>query len=180
MTGIVLVASTSAACGSLPPIMPAKLPAEPTTYSDPGTSRSFSAPAGGKLMVEKFGNGVVYGDDAAGVALVVRGLPSPLAGGVSESDLDSIMRDKAQKESTSSVVSMMKEVAGDATVRCFEIVPTSQNGHPRKGAACFSDNPNELAMILAIFVGGADAYTSMGGVRVAADAAKSAKGFTPH
>jgi hypothetical protein len=178
LTRAFVVLSLMSACAGDPPITPATLPADPTTYTDPGTGRSFSAPAGGKLIVEKFGNGVAYGDDETGVALAVRALPSPLTLGASESDLDGVMRETAQRESTARVSPMMKEVASTMTVRCFEISPHSNGGPRKKGAACFSTAPDDATMVLALVIGGAERYGAMGGARVAADAARSAKGFT--
>jgi hypothetical protein len=156
------------ACASPPraaPIAPAALPAAPVPYDDQG--RSFVAPADGKLVPKEDKSFVAWAKGRAG--LTVSTMPRGQEATSDESVVNAL---KAISNLDSE--RLMKEEREGAIVICLENAP------PSTTAACAridADSRRGGALVLTTFVGDADVYASLGGARVAAEAARSARGF---
>lgn len=159
------------ACTSSPgPITPAQLPAAPALYtsreSDGSGGASFTAPAGGKLTSSDDDAIVSY---LAGAKLTVGAITSE-RGALSESDVERALR----RIPGLAEQSLTKEESPGLAVFCMQSAP------PSTVAACAridEETRRGGPLVLTTFLANAAAYASLGGARVAADAAKSAKGF---
>jgi hypothetical protein len=146
------------------PIAPGALPEAPAPYTD--ADRAFVAPAGGRLSQSE-GDTIV--DWSNGARLTVTSISS---GRDSVSD-ESIVRG-LHAIRTLEDRPLMKEDSPGAILLCVEGAP------PTHTSACSridAESRRGGALILSTFVAGPAVYASMGGARVAAEAARSARGF---
>jgi hypothetical protein len=164
--GVVLafVLDSCAAPPASIPIAPATLPVSTAPYED--VDRAFVAPEGGHVSQSK-GDTVV--DWESGAKLTVAALSwGPRA--VADESIVNALRSIRTLEGRP----LMREEGEGAIVLCLEGAP------PTATAACTridAESRQGGALILTTFTAQPSVYASMGGVRVAAEAARSARGF---
>jgi hypothetical protein len=161
------LAFTLGGCAAPPPsipIAPTALPGPTAPYED--VDRTFVAPAGGRVSQSK-GDTVV--DWEGGAKLTIAALSwGPRA--VADESIVNALRSIRTLEGQP----LMREDREGAIVLCLEGAP------PTATAACAridAESRQGGALILTTFVAHPSVYGSMGGARVPAEAARSARGF---
>jgi hypothetical protein len=146
------------------PIAPAALPGQTAPYED--VDRTFVAPAGGHLSQSK-GDSVV--DWEVGAKLTVAALSWGPRAVADESIVNALHgirtlegRPLMREDREGAILLCLEGAAPTATAACARIDAESRQGG---------------ALILTTFVAPPSIYASMGGARVAAEAAHSARGF---
>jgi hypothetical protein len=161
----VVSAVTFIACASPPgPISPAQLPAPPIAYA--GNGASFTAPPGGTPTWTDEDAAVSY---PAGAKLTVSAIASE-RGALSESDIERALR----RIPGLGGQLLTKEERPGAAVFCMQSAP------PSTVAACAridEETRRGGALVLTTLLANTAAYASLGGARVAAEAARTATGF---
>ena len=154
-----------AACSAPPgPISPAQLPGAPIAYA--GGGASFTAPAGGTPSWTDEDAAVSY---PAGAKLTVSAIASE-RGALSESDIERALR----RIPGLAGQPLTKEERPGAAVFCMQSAP------PSTVAACVridEETRRGGALVLTTILANTAAYVSLGGARVAAEAARTATGF---
>ena len=162
---VLLPALAALACSAPPgPISPAQLPGAPIAYA--GGGAAFTAPAGGTPTWTDEDAAVSY---PAGAKLTVSAIASE-RGALSESDIERALR----RIPGLAGQPLTKEERPGAAVFCM------QNASPSTIAACarFDEETRRGgALVLTTLLANAAAYVSLGGARVAAEAARTATGF---
>ena len=151
-------------CARVPgPIVPSALPAAAETYEDAG--RSFAAPHGDARFV---------GDDAEvvypGPAKLTVTAIGAMRGVVAESNVE----DALHRIPALGGRPLMKEESPGVGIFCIESEP------PSRVAACArldDETRRGGPIVLTTFIADAKTYAALGGVRVPAEAARTAKGF---
>jgi hypothetical protein len=158
--GVVLLGAAGCARSTPARILPSTPPTPLVAYE--AGERSLSAPPGGRLTSNSEDLAIEYD----GPAILVVTSVSKQGVSLSESDIERVLhRIKGMADAP-----LAKEVSSEAALFCVE-------NRPR--VACARVNNEAGVMVLSTFAAPPALYEPFGGARIAAEAARTAKGFRP-